>query len=151
MEGVPVSSVEARVAAADLFVANLMGKLSSINYTLPRLRRSILPFYSILWGAHALVALGENDYYVCLPTLRSSKLPKGEFVDFTKLARLNRNDSSILAPFSLDTWRSAIVKFKLDSETPLPEWIGVIIHLVGKLIDFPDDLIEFSPRYSCFC
>ena len=37
-------SVEASTAAAELFLTNVMGRLSNTNYTLPQLRKSILPF-----------------------------------------------------------------------------------------------------------
>ena len=79
MGGVPVSSGEARMAAADLFSANLMGKLSSINYATPQLRRAILLFYSIVWGARVLAAFGgESIITHVTPTLPSSRLPKGD-------------------------------------------------------------------------
>ena len=145
MEGFPVTSSASRAAAADLFLGNLMGRLPSTNYTLPQLRRSILPFYSILRDVYVLTAIGENRLLRLFSRVRLSKLPKGEFIAFTRLIRLNGNDSAVLFHFPLDTWRPLIINFNLDSKVPLPEWSGALTHLRGKLIESPEDLIDFPP------
>ena len=90
------------------FLANLVGDLSSINYTTAQLRRSLLPFYSILWGTRVLIALGWNRLLRMFARLRSTKLPKEGFIELDKLTRLNRNDSSILRPSPIDSWRPMI-------------------------------------------
>lgn len=63
---------------------------------------------------------GGNRIPRMFARLRPAKLPMGEFTDTARLARLGRNDFA--TPHSpIEAWRSAITKFILDSDTPLPE------------------------------
>ena len=77
--------------------------------------------------------------------LRQSKLPKGEFAQFSKSTRLQRTDHAALFPFCLDEWRSLIVRFSLDSEVSLPDWADALSDLKSKLTESPADLVVFPP------
>ena len=72
-------SVEASTAAAELFLTNVMGRLSNTNYTLPQLRKSILPLYAIQWNRPTVTGIGKNRLLNFFARVRVSKLPKIEF------------------------------------------------------------------------
>ena len=59
-EGGFVISIEAAAAAADLFISNLMGKLSTLGYKLSQIRHAILPFRSIHWNRKVIIAMGND-------------------------------------------------------------------------------------------
>ena len=94
-----ICSVESEVDAADLFIANLMGKLGAVNYTLPQLRKAILPFYSIQWPRSITTAIGRDRMLRMFARARISRLPKDEFADFYRLVRIGTNDSSVIFHF----------------------------------------------------
>ena len=75
--------------------------------------------------------------------VRTAKLPMGRFVAFTKLVRLDCNDSSILFSFSIDAWMSIATKFNSDPDTLLPERAETPTLLKGELIESPEGLIDF--------
>ena len=75
---------------------------------------------------------------------RISKLPKEKFHQFATTIRLKSNDSAVISSFSLDSWRSLIIRFNLDNSLPLAEWLGALHFLPGGLIAPPSDLIGFS-------
>ena len=81
-------SAEASTAAAELFLTNVMGRLSNTNYTLPQLRKSILPLYAIQWNRSILTGVGKNRLLDFFARVRISKLPKNEFVELAKFIRV---------------------------------------------------------------
>ena len=149
MDGFQMESIESAAAAADLFISNTMAQLPNTNYTLPKLRRQIPPFYPIRWNRPAITAIGANRLLLTFTRVRQSKPPKGEFTDFARLGRLQCIDSSALLPFSLDSWRSFFIQFNLDSASPLPERIATLSILRERLIEATGRFSRlFRSRYS---
>ena len=60
------------------------------------------------------------------------------------MIRLEGNDTSILAPYSLEDWRSIIVRFNLDNDTPIGGRSGTLNFLKERLVESPLDLASFS-------
>ena len=139
-----ICSVGSAIAASDLFIANLIGKLGSTNYTVEQVRKAILPFYSIQWTRHITTVIGRDRALRMFARVRLSSLPKGEFTDFYRLMRIGTNDSSVLSPFSLEEWRPIIIRFNLDNDLPLPEWISPLLFRKERLVETPKELAEFS-------
>ena len=65
--------------------------------------------------------------------------------------RLENNDTSILGPprpFSLEARRPVIIRFNLDDDTSIGDWLRALNFLNGSIVESPRDLVSF--RLSIF-
>ena len=146
MGGCFAVSIEAAASAADLFISNLMGQLSTWGYKLSQIRNAILPFHSIHRNRKVIIAIGNGRILRMFARLRQSELPKGEFVRFLKSILRQCDDRATLFPFCLSGRRSLISRFNLDSEVSLLGWSEALSALKSKLIESPADLVVFQPN-----
>ena len=122
--GFSIPLTPADMADAELFISNLTGRLSSIDYAPVQLRQAIPPLHALTRARRLLTSIRKGQLLRFFARVRTSNLHMAEFRQFSTLVRLKSNESAAICHFTPDSLRSLIIRPHLDNSTPSALWLG---------------------------
>ena len=130
--------------AAEVFMKNVLGVLSSLDYSVSQISNACLPFLAVEWNRRILTSIGGRRLNNFMARVRISRLPKNIYAKILSATKIRDVDESSIMPPNLEEWRRIIVRFGLNSEIPFQKWI-ITIHLIEtRLISSPGELSALS-------
>ena len=134
----------ATINAAGTLISNIMGVLFGVNYSRVQIERACEALFALDWSPGIAEALGPQRVTRLFTRLKISKLSKQDYAKLLLLINLPTSDQSGIFPFSLEGWRSLLVRFDLERVASFPDWLTTIHQLKQLLVETPEQLALFS-------
>ena len=136
------------LSMGELYISNSAVRLTPLDYTPRKSRRSAPQFYALTCARQLLTSIGRGRLLRMFDRVRTSDFPDDERLQLATLTRWRPKESAVISPFTLDSWRSLIIRFNLDKSLQSSDRLGAMRCMSGGIIVSPSDLIGFPAALS---